>query len=349
MSNVISAGKLAEIVEGKLEGNAESEVRGVNSLSDALEEHASFLGNKKYSKQVNTSRAGVILVKKDYDGKRPKDKTFIYCDNVDVAFSKAIMVFAPPPVKFVPEIHPSAFVDKTASIGKNVHVGPCAVVERGAFIGSNSVIAAGSYIGPETILGEGCLIYPNVSIRERCVLGKKIIIHSGTTVGSDGYGFIPGASGIVKLPQVGIVQIDDDVEIGANCAIDRARFGKTWLKRGVKLDNMVHVAHNVEVGECSLLIGQCGIAGSTKIGRGVIVAAQAGINGHITLGDGCKVAGTSGVVKSVEPGREVVGTPAEPPRDFLERIAVPKKVKRLNSKVKELEQQLEALKRELKK
>ncbi|OGV34448.1 MAG: UDP-3-O-(3-hydroxymyristoyl)glucosamine N-acyltransferase [Lentisphaerae bacterium GWF2_45_14] len=344
MSKVVTAQEIATLVKGELKGNADISICGINSLIDASEGHVSFLGNKKYKSQVEQSKASVFIVGRDFDSPLREGKGYIFCDRPELAFSHAIMIFAPEPVKFKPGVHPAAVVHETALVSESAYIGPCAVIDANAVIGKNTVINAGCYIGESSKVGDDCLIYANVSVRERCIIGNKVIIHSGTTVGSDGYGFVPGPQGIIKLPQVGIVQIDDDVEIGANCAIDRARFGKTWLKHGVKLDNLVHVAHNVTVGEFSLLIGQCGIAGSTEIGRGVIIAAQAGINGHIKIGDGSKVAGTSGVVKSLSPGSEVVGTPAETPREFMERLSMPKKVKRLSAKINELEQAIEALK-----
>ena len=344
MAKQISSKEMAELLGGELRGKADIMINSVSALKNAKEDSISFLANKKYKTQVAESKAGTVIVGKDYDDKVKDGHALIICDNPDLTFSKAIAFFAPEPIKFKPGIHPSAVIDPSAKIGTGVHIGPNAVIDEGAEIGNNTVIGAGTYIGHFTKVGENCLIYANVSIRERCVLGNRIIIHPGTSIGSDGYGFAPGPQGIIKIPQMGIVQIDDDVEIGANCAIDRARFGKTWLKRGVKLDNIVHIAHNVVIGEFSLLIGQCGVAGSTEIGRGAIIAAQAGINGHITIGDGAKVASTSGVVKSVPPGAEVVGTPAESPREFIERLSLPKKVKKLSGRIKELEDEIQKLK-----
>ncbi len=336
----ITAAKLAELVGGELVGNGDVVLTGVNSLDSASDGDISFLGNKKYAKQVADTAAAAVLVGKDFDTASVSGKTLIVCDNPNGAFAKAVELFAPPPVEYPPGVHPAAVVADSATLGEGVHVGPCAVVEPGASIGDGTVVGAGCYVGHNVEIGANTLIYPNVSIRERCVVGSRVIIHSGTTIGSDGYGFEAGPMGIVKIPQVGIVRIGDDVEIGANCAIDRARFGETHLKQGVKLDNLVHVAHNVVVGEFSMLIGQCGIAGSTKIGRGAIIAAQAGINGHITIGDGAKVAGTAGVVKDVPPGGVVVGTPAEPQRDFMARIILPKTVAKLKAKVEELEKKI---------
>jgi UDP-3-O-[3-hydroxymyristoyl] glucosamine N-acyltransferase len=340
----ISAAKMAEKLGAKLKGNKDIVITGVAALAEASFEDISFLANKKYQHQVADSFAGTVIVGQDFDGELKENHALLVCEDPNLAFSKAIEFFAPDPIKFKPGIHPSAVVYETAVIGKNVSIGPNAVIDEYAEIGDNSVIGAGTYIGQMSKVGTDCLIYANVSIRERCVIGDRVIIHPGTTIGSDGFGFSAGPTGIIKIAQIGTVQIDNDVEIGANCAIDRARFGKTWLKRGVKLDNIVHVAHNVEVDEFAMLIGQCGIAGSTKIGKGAIIAAQAGINGHITIGAGAKVAGTSGVVKDVPPGGQVVGTPAETPREFIERLSAPKKISKLSQKVKELENELKSLK-----
>jgi len=339
---------LAEMVGGKVVGDGSAEIAGVNSLEEAAGTDVSFLGNKKYAKQVASSNAAAVFVGEDFDPAAAEGKTLIIRGNPNGAFAKAVEFFAPPPVEYPKGIHPAAVVADSAKVAESASIGPCAVVEPDAEIGDGTVIGAGSYIGHGVKVGAGTLIYPNVSIRERCVVGNRVIIHSGTTIGSDGFGFEAGPAGIVKISQVGIVQIDDDVEIGANCAIDRARFGKTHLKMGVKLDNLVHVAHNVVVGEFSMLIGQCGIAGSAKIGRGAIVAAKAGINGHITIGDGAKIAGTAGVVKDVPPGGVVVGTPAEPQRDFMARVILPKTVAKLKSKIEALEKKLSELRQDKK-
>lgn len=343
MSNKkFSLSEIAEKINGELSGDANITINGVQSLADAQEGQISFLGNKKYASQVAETKASAVIVGKDFNPEDSTEKSFIICDQPNTGFAKTIELFAPPPVKYAPGIHTSAVVAESATIGEGTHVGPCAVIGADAAIGNNTVIEAGTVVGNEVKIGNNCLIYANVSIRERCILGNKVIVHPGTVIGSDGYGFEAGPMGIVKIPQVGIVQIDDNVEIGSNCTIDRARFGKTWLKTGVKMDNLVHVAHNVEVGEFSMLIGQSGIAGSTKIGRGVIIAAKAGINGHITIGDGAQIAGTSGVVKDVPPGAKVAGTPAEPVREIMTRLLLPKTVAKLKAKVKELEAKIDS-------
>lgn len=339
-----TAKEIAEILNGQLKGDADRTITGVSSLKDANNSQVSFLGNKKYHHQLAPSSAGVVLLSKDVENEElPQDKTYIVCDNVDLAFSTVIGLFAPPAPEYERIIHPSAVVDATAVIGKNVHIGANAVVDKNAVIGDDTCICAGTYIGQDAKIGCGTLIYPNVSILHRCTVGNKCIIHSGVVIGADGFGFMPGPQGIVKIPQTGIVQIDDDVEIGANATIDRARFGKTWIKSNVKIDNLVVVAHNVVINESSMMIAQSGIAGSSELGRGVIIAAQAGINGHIHIGDGSKVAGTSGVAKSLPPNTIVIGTPAESQREFMARFSLPTRFEKLKKQVDELKQKIESL------
>jgi len=345
MSKTAKAKDLCALVDGVLKGDGEIEVKGVNSLKFASPEEASFLSNIKYKKQMETTKAGVILVGKDWTGEPTAGKAYIVCGNSDFAFSKVCQIFAPEAIKYEPGVHPTAFVHPSAKLGEGVHVGPNATVDEGAEIGKGTAICAGAYVGRFVKIGRGCLIYPNVSVLHRCVLGDKVILHSGTVIGSDGFGYTPTPMGLAKIPQNGIVQIDDDVEIGSNTSVDRARFGKTWIKSGVKIDNLVQVAHNVVVGEFSVLVGQCGIAGSAELGMGVVVAAQAGVAGHITMGDRSTVAGMSGVEKSVPPGATVMGLPAEPPREFSERHLLTRKVRKLAEKIEKLEAELLALKK----
>ncbi|UDQ98043.1 UDP-3-O-(3-hydroxymyristoyl)glucosamine N-acyltransferase [Lentisphaerota bacterium WC36G] len=343
MSKKFSISDIAKELNCELKGNNNIEISGVGSLDEAKEGFISFLGNKKYEHLVEESIASAFIVPADYTKEPAEGKAFLLSDNVDLSFSMMIMMFAPPAIEYPSEIHSSAVVAETATIGKNVHIGPCAIIDEGVKIGNNSVITAGTYIGVNTVIGEDCLIYQNVTIRERCVVGNRCIIHSGTVIGADGYGFVPGPQGIIKIPQVGNVEIHDDVEIGSNVCVDRARFGKTIIKTGVKIDNLVQVAHNVEIGEFSLLIGQSGVAGSAKIGRGCIIAGRAGVNGHIKVGDGTKVAGTSNLVKGCPPNSIMVGTPAEPQREFMTRLTLPKKVKKMQQQIKDLQKQLNDL------
>ena len=339
----LNAAKIAEIVKGEVKGDAAREITGVSGIRYAKAEHLSFVGNKRYEKQLQETAAGIILVCADLANASVENRTLIVCENVDYAFAAIVAMFAEEPPVWPVGVHPSAVVSPEAKLGEGVSINANAVIEAGAEIGDGTVIGAGCYIGHDVKIGAGSLLYPNVTVMYRCILGRKTVLHPGVVIGGDGFGFIPGPQGLVKVPQTGIVQIDDDVEIGANTTIDRARFGKTWIKSNVKIDNQVMVAHNVIVGESSILVAQSGIAGSAELGRGVIIAAKAGINGHITLGDGVQVAGTSGVAKSLPAGAIAVGTPAETQREFMARVSLPSRFEKLKAKVAKLEEELEKL------
>lgn len=340
----LTAAKIAEMVNGKLVGSPDRTISSVSGIRDAQSDQLSFIGNKKYQHQLESTKAGVVLVCPDLADAPAVDRTLIVCENVDYAFATVIAVFAEEPPKWPVGVHPSAVVSPEAKLGQGVSINANAVIEAGAEIGDGTVIGAGCYIGHDVKIGAGSLLYPNVTVMYRCVIGRKAVIHPGVVIGGDGFGFIPTKQGLVKVPQTGIVQIDDDVEIGANTTIDRARFGKTWIKSNVKIDNQVMVAHNVVVGESSILVAQCGIAGSAELGRGVVLAAKSGVNGHITLGDGVQVAGTSGVVKSLPAGAIALGTPAESQREFMARHTLPSRFEKLAAKVEALRKELAELK-----
>ena len=340
----LTAAKIAEMVNGKLIGSPDRTISSVSGIRDAQSDQLSFIGNKKYQHQLESTKAGVVLVCPDLADAPAVDRSLIVCDNVDYAFAKVIAVFAEEPPKWPVGVHPSAVVSHEAKLGQGVSINANAVIEAGAEIGDGTVIGAGCYIGHDVKIGAGSLLYPNVTVMYRCVIGRKAVIHPGVVIGGDGFGFIPTKQGLVKVPQTGIVQIDDDVEIGANTTIDRARFGKTWIKSNVKIDNQVMVAHNVVIGESSILVAQCGIAGSAELGRGVILAAKSGVNGHITLGDGVQVAGTSGVVKSLPAGAIALGTPAESQREFMARHTLPSRFEKLSAKVEALRKEIAELK-----
>lgn len=340
----ISAAEIAELIKGEIKGDAARVIHSVNGIRHAGPDELSFVGSRKYLHQLEETRAGIVLVCRDLAGADASERTLIVCDNVDYAFSRVVALFAEEPPQFAPGVHPSAVVAPDVKLGTGVSINANAVIESGAEIGDGVVIGAGCYIGHQVKIGAGSLLYPNVTVMYRCIIGRKAVIHPGVVIGGDGFGFIPTPQGLVKVPQTGIVQIDDDVEIGANTTIDRARFGRTWIKSNVKIDNLVMIAHNVVIGESSILVAQCGIAGSTELGRGVVMAAKSGANGHITLGDGVQVAGTSGVVKSLPPGFIALGTPAESQREFMARYMLPGKVEKLSAKLKALEQELAELK-----
>jgi len=319
-------------------------IYGVAALALAGPNDVSFLGNPRYVPQVLPSAAGVVLIPRaGFDEPPPAGRAWIKCDDPAAAFSQLVPMFVAPPLDYAPGIHPTAFVHETATVAETAHVGPLAVIEAGASVGANSVVSGAAYVGHDTTIGENCVIYPNVTLRERTRIGNRVTIHSGTVVGSDGFGYEQTPTGHQKIPQVGFVQIDDDVELGAQVAVDRARFGKTWIKSGVKVDNLVQIAHNVVLHEHAMIVGQVGIAGSTSIGQGTVIAAQSGVAGHLSIGAGVMVAGRTGVIKDLPPGAQVVGMPATDRREYVKRISAHKGVERCKKKIDQLKAELAEL------
>jgi UDP-3-O-[3-hydroxymyristoyl] glucosamine N-acyltransferase len=250
-----------------------------------------------------------------------------------------VLKLAPKAVQFTPGIDQAAVVDPSAKLGRNVSIQPHAVIEASVAIGDDAVVGAGSYIGHETTIGPSCLIYPNVTIRERTRLGARVIIHSGAVIGADGFGFEFVEGKHKKIAQVGFVQIDDDVEIGANTTIDRARFGRTWIQEGVKIDNLVQIAHNVIIGRNSIIAAQTGISGSTRIGENVMMAGQVGVIGHLTIEDNTVIAAQSGISKDL-PGGAWFGSPAVPLPEAKRQIAWIHRLGKLFDRIKAIEKKL---------
>lgn len=345
--NRLTAREIVNKTGGRLEGDENITVYGVESLAAAGPEHVSFLANPRYTEYLTKTEASVVLVPESLECRRPADKAYVYCENPSEAFSTIVSFFAPPLPHVAEGIHDTAVVADNAEMGACVSVGANTVIAEGVKIGSNSVIDAGVYIGEDCELGENCRIYPNVTIRERCCLGNKVTIHSGTVIGSDGFGYIPGEDEHRKIPQSGIVRIDNDVEIGSQVAIDRARFGKTWIKRGVKIDNLVQIAHNVVIEELTFVVAQTGIAGSSHIGRKVSLAGQVGVAGHIHIGDESVIMAQSGISKNLPPGSVMMGTPAVDRKDFARFQGDVKKIGRLKKQINELQRELAELKQQM--
>src|SRR5216117_997588 len=267
--------QLATTSGGELVGDPSLQIMGAASLGDATPGEISFFANRKYVALLRKTRASAVFVPADFaEAITPAQ---IRVANPTKAFEQVVFKFAPKAIAFTPGIHPTAVVDPSAQIGKCVSIQPHAVIESGARIGDDTIIGAGSYIGHETVIGRGSLIYPRVTIRERSRIGSRVIIHSGAVIGADGFGFEMVDGRHEKIQQLGIVQIDDDVEIGANTTIDRARFGRTWIRQGVKIDNLVQIAHNVVIGKDSVIAAQTGISGSTRVGEYVQMAGQVDI------------------------------------------------------------------------
>src|SRR5438552_2739283 len=329
--------QLATASGGELVGDPSLQIMGVASLGDATPGEISFFANRKYVALLRKTRASAVFVPPDFT--EPITLAQIRVANPTKAFEQVVVKFAPKPITFAPGIHPTAVVDPSAQIGKCVSIQPHAVIEAGARIGDDTIIGAGSYIGHETLIGSACLIYPRVTIRERSRIGSRVIIHSGAVIGADGFGFEMVEGRHEKIQQLGIVQIDDDVEIGANTTVDRARFGRTWIQQGVKIDNLVQIAHNVLIGKNSIIAAQTGISGSTRVGEHVMMAGQVGIVGHVEIADGSVIAAQSGVSKSV-PGGVWFGYPAGPIEETKQQIAWIRSLGKLFARVKEIEKKL---------
>jgi len=322
---------------GELIGDPSLQITGAASLVEATAGEISFFGNRKYIGLLRKTRASAVFVPTDFA--ESIGAAQIRVANPTKAFEQVVLKFAPKPITFPPGIHTSAVVDPSARLAERVSVQPHAVIEAGTTIGDDTIIGAGSYIGHETVIGSACLIYPLVTIRERSCIGSRVIIHSGSVIGADGFGFEMIDGRQQKIQQLGIVQIDDDVEIGANTTVDRARFGRTWIQQGVKIDNLVQIAHNVVIGKNSVIVAQTGISGSTRVGERVTMAGQVGIVGHVEIADGSIIAAQSGVSKSV-PGGVWFGYPAGPIDEIKQQIAWIRSLGKLFARVKEIEKKL---------
>ena len=322
---------------GELVGDPKLTITGAASLAEASSGEISFFADRKYIGLLRKTCASAVFVPPDFA--EPLAAAQVRVSNPTKAFEHLLLKFVPKPIAFAPGVHPSAIVGSGVHLGEGVSIQPHAVIEDGSQIGDNTVIGAGSYIGHEAIVGSACLIYPLVTIRERSRIGSRVIIHSGAVIGADGFGFEMVDGGHQKIQQLGIVQIDDDVEIGANTTVDRARFGRTWIQQGVKIDNLVQIAHNVIIGKNSVIVAQTGISGSTRVGERVIMGGQVGIVGHIEIADGTMIAAQSGISKSV-PGGVWFGSPAVPIAEAKLQIAWIHRLGKLFARVKEIEKRL---------
>lgn len=339
----LTVATLAERLGGAVLGDGQVVVRGLAGLADAGPEDLTFLANPRYRKLLGETRAAAVLVPADWQGACPA--ACIRVDHPDRAFARAAGWLAPAPYQPAPGIHPSAVIAPDVVLGTDVHVGACAVIAEGSRIGDRTIIEAQASIGPGVTIGADARIFSLVSIRENCRIGNRVRIHNGAVIGSDGYGYTvetdpDGSVRVEKVPQLGIVEIEDEVEIGANTTIDRARFGATRIGRGVKIDNLVQIAHNVQIGEHSGIVAQVGISGSSRIGRHVMLWGQVGVAGHLTVGDGAQVGAQSGLSKDVPPGVFVLGSPAVPRKAFARNLLLVREVDRLKQRLAELEARL---------
>ena len=328
--------ELAARLGCELSGDGEVEIRGVAGLDEAGPDELSFLANPRYAGKLEATRAGALVV-------APGQATRLPClvsDNPYLAFSRAVALVRPQP-RPAAGVHASAQVDRSAVLGEGVHVGALSVVGPGVRLGARSVLHAHVVLYEGVEVGEDCELHSGVQVRERCRLGHRVVVQNGAVIGGDGFGFARDAEGRYhKFPQVGIVVVEDDVEIGALTAIDRAALGETRIGRGTKLDNLVQVGHSVTIGEDSVLAGQVGVAGSTRIGRRVTLAGQVGVAGHLEIGDGVIATAQTGIPGSVEPGAVVSGYPAIENRAWLKASAVFAKLPELLRRLREVERKV---------
>ncbi|MBM4285746.1 MAG: UDP-3-O-(3-hydroxymyristoyl)glucosamine N-acyltransferase [Deltaproteobacteria bacterium] len=332
---------LAAFLGGELKGPPSLVIRGINSLDRATSQEIAFVAHKRYLAKAEASRAAALIVSPEW---AHLPRPLIIVPQPYLAYARLAALFAPAPPRRV-GVSPQAFLGQGVQVGREVAVAPLAFVGDRVRLGDRVTIGPGCVLADDVVIGPDTLLHPNVTVLERCQIGARCLIHSGVVIGSDGYGFVPTPEGHVKIPQLGAVVIEDDVEIGANCTIDRGALEETRLGRGAKLDNLVHLAHNVSVGEHSLLVAQVGVAGSTRLGKRVVLGGQAGVVGHIELGDGVQVAAQAGVVSSVPPGQVVAGSPAIPHKEALRVAGHLRKLPELAQRVKELERKLAELTR----
>ena len=329
--------ELATMSGGELIGDPALKITGAASLAEATSGEISFFVNRKYVGLLRKTRASAVFVPLDFGEQITAAE--IRVSNPAKTFEQVVLKLAPKPITLAPGIHQSAIVDPGAQLGERVSIQPHAVIEAGAKIGYDTIIGAGTYIGHETVIGPACLIYPRVTIRERTRIGSRVIIHSGAVIGADGFGFEMVDERHEKIQQLGIVQIDDDVEIGANTTVDRARFGRTWIQGGAKIDNLVQVAHNVVIGKNTVIAAQTGIAGSVQIGQRVLIGGQAGIIGHIEIGDNTAIGAQSGISKNIS-GGAWWASPAVPLAEAKQQIAWVRRLGKLFERVKQIEKKL---------
>ncbi|MFP4249898.1 MAG: UDP-3-O-(3-hydroxymyristoyl)glucosamine N-acyltransferase [Armatimonadota bacterium] len=335
--------ELAERIEGELRGDGEVTITGVGHLGDAGEGEITFVDGPSVQSLANESRAAALIVSPEVE---VSHRPFIVTEDPRLAFSKVLELFAPDR-RPDPGVHRSAVVGNNVEFGEGVSIGANAYVGDGAIIGANTVVEALAYIGPETLIGADCVIHPQVYIGPRVQLGDRVLVHAGASVGADGFGYLQTDRGHSKIPQIGTVIVEDDVEIGANSTIDRATVAATRIGAGTKIDDQVHVAHNVVLGRNCLLCGQVGIAGSTTIGDNVVMGGQAGVNDHVEIGSNIIIAARASVFGNIDEEGIYSGYPAAPHQQQLRLIAHMRRLPRLMDRIKELEQTVEDLEEKL--
>jgi len=341
-----NAAALAGFLEGEVIGDPDAKVNTVAKIEEGHPGALSFLANPKYEHYLYTTKSSIVLVNKSFVPSASVSTTLIKVENAYEAFASLLQLAdqARPRKKGV---HPTAVIETTASIGRDVYIGPYAYIGENCHIGDECSVYPHVYIGDNTKIGDKCTMFPGVKIYHDCILGKNCVVHAGSVIGSDGFGFAPQSeTEFMKIPQLGNVVIEDNVEIGANVAIDRATMGSTIIKKGVKLDNLIQIGHNVEIGENTVMAGQTGVAGSTKIGRNCMFGGQVGISGHLKIADGTKIGAQSGIPGDVkEENTTLLGSPGIDYKNFLRSSVVFRQLPELKRKIEELEKEIDQIKK----
>jgi len=337
-----TAKQIAELIGGRIEGNENAAVNTFAKIEEGKEGAISFLSNPKYTHFLYETKSSVVLVNDDLQLEQPVSATLIRVPNAYEAVARLLQIYESMKPKKT-GIDPLAFVSPKATIGKNVYVGAFACIGDGTVIGDGTQVYPHTVIGDGVKVGNNCLFYPNITIYQGCQIGNNVTIHSGSVIGADGFGFAPNTEGYDKIPQIGIVIIEDNVEIGANTCVDRSTMGATVIHKGVKLDNLIQVAHNCEIGENTVMSAQVGMAGSTKIGNWCMVGGQAGFAGHIHVADKTFVGAQCGVISNTKGDEQLIGSPAMEPKQFFKAMAVLKHLPDMYRELSALKRQVEEL------
>ena len=338
-----TAKQIASFIGGEIVGNENAEIYTFAKIEEGVPGAISFLANPKYAEYIYTTQSSVVLVNKDFEPKDEIQATLIKVDNAYESLAKLMMMYeAAKPKK--QGISSLASIAASAKIGENCYIAPFVVIGEGCEIGDNCCIHDGVSIGDGAKVGNGCLLYAHVTVYHDCRIGNNCILHSGCVIGADGFGFAPTADGYEKIPQMGIVVIEDNVEIGANTCVDCATMGATTIHSGVKLDNLIQIAHNCEIGKHTAMAAQVAVAGSTKMGEWCICGGQAGISGHSTIGDRTTIGPQCGTIGNRKGGERLLGSPAMDAKEFIKTSAYIKRLPDLEKKIKELTRELETLK-----
>jgi UDP-3-O-[3-hydroxymyristoyl] glucosamine N-acyltransferase len=344
-----TAKQVADMIGGRVEGNENAAISSFAKIEEGKPGAISFLSNPKYTHYIYDTESSVVLINEDVELEKPVAATLIRVKNAYESVAKLLQLYESMKPRKT-GIDPHAIISEKAKIGENVYIGAFACIGDGAVIGDNTQIYPNTVIGDGVTIGEKCTLFPNITVYQGCKIGNNVTIHAGSVIGADGFGFAPNAEGYDKIPQIGIVIIEDDVEIGANTCIDRSTMGQTIIHKGVKLDNLIQVAHNCEIGESTVMSAQVGMAGSTKIGAWCMVGGQAGFAGHIHVKDKTFIGAQCGVIGDTKgDGEQLIGSPAVNPKMFFKARALDAKLPDMYRQIAALQRELDALKEEIKK